>query len=152
MEIHPLGESHVLDVDQPYPCSDPTGLHLEQTEQVDLADLVLRPTELVGVEVVLDGRGQKALALSEEVFIGQRRLDLLEGLENRRAIGRDRGPRGFGIRCSRPGRRDLTAPLSQPIGRRQSRRAPADTKSARVAGGDSSDQSCFPSASVVQTG
>jgi hypothetical protein len=82
MEIHPLGESHVLDVDQPYPCSDPTGLHLEQTEQVDLADLVLRP------------------------------IDLLEGLENRRAIGRDRGPRGFGIRCRRPGGRDLTAPLS----------------------------------------
>ncbi len=54
MQIHPLPESLVPDPEQTDPGSDPTGLHLEQTEQIDLSHLVLNCAELIRLEVVVD--------------------------------------------------------------------------------------------------
>ena len=78
MQVHPLGQSLVLDADQSYTGTNPLGLNLEHTQQIGLSHVIPIPLHLVSSLVVLDDGFQILLALLIKCFVGECRLDFLE--------------------------------------------------------------------------
>ena len=91
MDINAFRQSLILYIEQVDTGSYPTRLKLKQVQQLDLANTVLNLGQIVGFAVVIYAVRKECLAAFQQVTVGQRSFDFLEGIEYRCAISADGG-------------------------------------------------------------